>query len=299
MQRTVGPDGEVVKYRLLHSDTARGVALIELNRPHARNALTPELLIGLTTLVRQTSSNPQVGAVVITGAGKGFCAGADLKQRDTEPNHPDQKETSVRPPGEKGQHTYERLMTIFRDAVLAITNSPKPIIAAINGAAAGAGASLALACDFRVMADDAYLLQAFINIALVPDAGSSYFLVRQLGYSKALEISLEGKPIKAAKCAELGLANKIVPPQDLMPIAIAWAEQLAQKSSFCAGLTKSALHFAHTHSLADTIEYESRLQQFCVESEDHTEGRNAFLQKRKAHFTGTNMSIPCGLVARF
>jgi len=153
MQRTVGPDGEVVKYRLLHSDTARGVALIELNRPHARNALTPELLIGLTTLVRQTSSNPQVliitllfllfiknnsgwrpkvGAVVITGAGKGFCAGADLKQRDTEPNHPDQKETSVRPPGEKGQHTYERLMTIFRDAVLAITNSPKPIIAAIN-----------------------------------------------------------------------------------------------------------------------------------------------------------------------
>jgi 2-(1,2-epoxy-1,2-dihydrophenyl)acetyl-CoA isomerase len=163
---------------------------------------------------------------------------------------------------------------------------PKPVIGAINGVAAGAGASLALACDLRVMADDASLLQAFVNIALVPDAGSTYFLTRLVGYSRALEIALSGARVPAARCLELGLANRVVPATELPAAAQGWAAELAQGPTQAIGLTKQLLHQATLASLEEMLEREAELQTIAIQSADHREGVAAFREKRIPRFQG-------------
>jgi len=266
-------------------EVTAGVARITLNRPNRLNALDLPLLQGVTRAFHRADTDPDVRCVLVTGSGAGFCAGADLKDSNTAG-----KST--------GKVVYERVVNEYATMITSVVRCSKPVIAAINGAAAGAGASLALACDFRVMAEDSYLLQAFINIGLVVDAGSGFFLTRLVGYCKALELVIEGKPISARTCLELGIANKVVSGSQLMATAGKWAEELAQKPTFAVGLTKKALLYGYTHSLSKTLEYEARLQQFCVESEDHAEGRKAFLEKRRARFTGKALDIPCGTLAR-
>jgi len=262
------------------------VAVLTLNRPHCLNALNPELLLAIAENIRRADADKEVRVIIITGAGKGFCAGADLRPDTTSP---------LAVEGENaGKQTYRAILQFFNPAVSTIVNSNKPVIAAINGPAAGAGASLALACDFRVMTEDSYILQAFINIGLVPDAGATYFLTRQLGYSKALEIALEGKPVQAKTCLELGLANKVVKKDELMVAAFRWAEVLAEKPPFAVRLTKNAMLNAMNGPLEQTLQYEGVLQQFARLSEDHLEGRKAFLEKRKAKVSGTPVDIPYG-----
>ena len=229
---------EVVLY-----EEESGVAVITLNRPERRNALNTPLTDALMAAFERARDAETVRAVVLTGAGKGFCAGADLADSFSATFTPEQGAAYIK-------EKYGPLMGL-------IASIPKPVIGAINGAAAGAGAALALACDLRVMAEDAYVLYAFVNIGLGPDAGAGWFLARQVGYSRAFELATSGAKISAQKCQELGLTNRIAPASDLLSNATAWAQQYAKGPTVAYGITKDDLNFAIDNPLQDTIEREA------------------------------------------
>ena len=257
-------------YQTILYEVERGVATLTLNRPERLNAFVNEMLSEITQALKSADRDSAVRAILITGAGKGFCAGQDLKHLADELGD---------------NQIYEHLMTHYRPMIKLLHTIEKPVLAAINGAAAGAGASLALACDLRIMSTEAYLLQSFNNIGLVPDVGSTWFLVRQVGYSRAFELAVEAERIPAERCLALGLVNRVAEPAALLPEARAWAEKLAQRP-YAAGLTKRALNRAMTSTLLEAVEYEAHLQQLAAESEDFAEGKQAFLEKRPAVFKG-------------
>ena len=252
-------------------DVRDQVAVLTLNRPERRNALNETLNRELLVALQAAGADEDVRAVVLSGAGDGFCAGADL---------------SVFQPLPTPQQVYEGIWNQYLPLVMAITTMPKPVIAAVNGVAAGAGASLALACDLRVMAHDAGLLLAFSNIGLVPDAGATWFLARMVGYSRAFEIAAEGERVTAERCLALGLANKVVPAPNLGEISFAWARKLAERPTAALAMTKQALHHALVHDLPTTIDFEARLQGKAAATADFAEGLAAFAAKRKAVFQG-------------
>lgn len=249
----------------------QGVATITLNRPDRRNAITQELLSELRQAFTQAGDDPAVRAVVLTGAGKGFCSGQDL---------------SAFAGNASGEQVRRSVMEYYKPLIMRMVTLPKPIIGAINGAAAGAGASLALACDLRILAEDAYLMQAFSNIGLVPDAGSSWFLVRLVGYSRAFEIAIEAERLSAHRCLELGVANRVTTSASLLSDAQSWAQHLAQRPTLAIGLTKQAMLQATEQNLETLIEVEAELQVQAVMSYDHKEGVTAFVEKRKPVFQG-------------
>ncbi len=257
---------ETVKYEM-YGD----VATITMNRPERRNALNGALNRDLLAAFSKARNDNQTRAIVLTGEGKGFCAGADLSAFQQMPT-PDQ--------------VYDTILEMYQPLMGAITSIEKPVIAAVNGVAAGAGASLALACDLRVIADDGSIMMAFSNIGLVPDAGATWFLARQIGYSRAYEIAIEGQRISAERCLQLGLANKVVPAEALMDVTLAWAVKLARRPTLALGLTKHALNHAFMNDLASTIEYEAQLQKLTIPSHDHMEGVMAFMQRREPNFSG-------------
>lgn len=248
-----------------------GVMTITLNRPDKRNAMNAELNDQLIDALREGRSDDDVRAVIVTGAGKGFCAGADL---------------TLFAQIDRPEFVRDYVVDHYKVMMELITAMDKPVIAAVNGSAAGAGASLALACDFRVLAEDASIYQAFIKIGLVPDAGSCWLLARQVGYSKALEIATSGEPVDASECEELGLANRVVPAGDLLDEAGAWAKRLAQMPTVAIGMTKKAMRFAMDNDLGKTIEWEAELQARAVQTHDHKEGVSAFFEKRDPDFKG-------------
>ncbi len=255
---------------LLYQVTA-GVATLTLNRPQRRNALTPDLLQALYAACTRAERDPEVRALLITGAGKGFCAGQDLSIFDGVPS-----------PAEVRSLVLES----YRPLIQRIVGLEKPVIAAINGVAAGAGASLALACDLRIMAHDATLLMAFSNIGLVPDAGATYFLARLVGYSRAFEIAALGERIAASRCLELGLTNWVTGADTLADDAMAHATRLAERPTIALGLTKRALHVATQEPLAEILTLEAELQATAAATADHREGIRAFAEKRLPAFQG-------------
>lgn len=252
-------------------DLKNSVALVTLNRPERRNALNMQLLADLNTAFSQIAEDDTVRAVVVTGAGQGFCAGADLSDFQQKPT---------------GELVYQKIIESYLPLMNRIVMLPKPVITAVNGAAAGAGASLALAGDLRIMGESAYMMMAFSNIGLVPDGGACWFMIREMGYARAYQMAIEGGKVSAEQCVSWGLANKIVADEVLVDEAVAWAESLAKRPTLALGLTKQALNHAALNPLAATIEFEAHLQKRTIPSHDHMEGVVAFLQRREPDFQG-------------
>lgn len=245
------------------------VAVVILDRPDAQNAFNMALRGDLSQAIRSVEENRAVRAVVLTGRGRNFCAGADLNDR-----------------GRQDPSVERMLNEEYAPMLLAIMRSAKPWVGAINGAAAGIGSSFALACDLSVMGESACLYQAFTAIGLIPDGGASWHLVRTLGFKRAFETMIAGERLSAEQCLALGLTNRVVPDALLPDQSVALARQLAAKAPLAIARTKAALRFAADHSIEALMPFEARLQQLCADSEDFKEGVAAFRAKRVPQFNG-------------
>lgn len=255
------------------------VALLTLNRPQKLNALTPRMLWHeLPPALREVETDPEVGALVITGAGKGFSSGADVsglnRSIGTDVRTADPAFTSPEPWG-------MRYAFIER-----LRNLPKPTIAAVNGVAAGAGLSIALACDLRIAGPTARFCSVFIRRGLVPDCGATFFLSRLLGTAKALEMMYTGDIIEAPEAERLGLVNQVVPAEELLGTALALASRIAKGPPVALALTKRIVYHWLERDLLAQLEYEAYNQRLCRETEDFKEGVRAFLEKREPEFKG-------------
>lgn len=248
-----------------------GVLTLTLNRPEALNALNRETTHALRTAIDAAARDPDLGALVLTGAGRAFCAGADLK--------------AVTARGMAGETDLGAdLRSNYAPLIRAMRACPKPIIAALNGTAAGAGLSLALACDLRLAAAGAQLIVVFVRVGLVPDAGSLFFLTRMLGLSKATELAMTGDPLSADDAQRLGLVSAVVPPDQLMAAALERARLLAQGPRQTHALIKAGMERALDLDLEQTLELEAQLQALAGRTPDAQEAIQAFLEKRKSVF---------------
>lgn len=260
---------ETISYETITYKVKNQVALITMNRPKVINALNARMRCELLAAINTASSDVKVKVVVLTGAGRGFCVGQDLAEE-------------VSP----GEGTRQLLEEQYKPLILAIDQSEKLVVAAVNGPAAGIGAAMALACDLLVMADDAYMYQAFLAIGLIPDGGACWQLVQQLGYRRALALVIEGSKLSADHCLQWGLANRVIPTARLIEETTAWAEQLAQKAPLAVAASKRALKQAQHTDLPNTIIMEAQLQAAMAQTEDAAEGSAAFLEKRQPVFKG-------------
>lgn len=261
-------------YETVLYDTAGGVATITLNRPDALNALDATLTVELQKVIAEAAGDPAVRCVVITGAGRAFCSGADLAQLEDA--------YKAGEPPQLGEMLRER----YHPVIAPIVTMEKPVVASVNGVAAGAGASLALACDFRIASEKAKFFQAFVKVGLVPDSGSTYFLPRLVGIAKATELALLGEIVGAEEALRIGLVTKVVPADDLAAETRSFAEGLASGPTHAYGLGKKALRFGAVHDLESAMDYEADLQSQAALTADHLEGVRAFIEKRDPKFEG-------------
>jgi len=254
----------------LRVEIADRVATVTLDRPEALNALTVSLKEELLRTCVDLAGDPTVRAIVLTGAGRAFCAGQDLRER----LQPDAAPLDV------------ELRERYNPLILAMRRLEKPIVGAINGIAAGAGASLAFACDVRVAAEGASFLLAFGRLGLVPDSGATWLLPRLVGAAKAAELILAGTALSAGDAERLGLVAKVVPAESVVEEAQGVARRLADLAPQALALTKRALEAAWMSSLEEQLELEAELQGIAGATGDHAEGLAAFLEKRPPRFTG-------------
>jgi 2-(1,2-epoxy-1,2-dihydrophenyl)acetyl-CoA isomerase len=224
----------------------------------------------LLAAVKDFARDPTVRVVILTGAGRAFSAGQDLKERQ-EPGAAD-----------LGVELRER----YNPIVMAMRRLEKPIIGAINGVAAGAGCSIALACDIRLASESASFIEVFGRVGLVPDTGSSWLLPRLVGYSRAAQMIFTAEPVDAARAEQIGLVDRVVPADRLMEEAQALAGRLAEAAPLAMGLAKRALVRALESDLESSLEYEAQLQSIAGRTADHAEGVQAFAEKRPARFRG-------------
>ena len=246
-----------------------GIATITLNRPDTYNAFNNDLSFQFIDALKQTRKDPNVRVVVITGAGKAFCSGQDLKDVKG-------KKRSL---GESVEKRYNPMVKL-------ITGIEKPFICRMNGVAAGAGASIALACDYTIASEKAKMVWAFANIGLVLDSGSSYFLPRLVGRQKAFELATLGNKITAAQALELGLVNQVVAPEELDEAVHAIASRYAKAPTKAIGLIKRMLTRSFNSSIAEMLEMEKHGQEIAGRTEDYQEGVAAFNEKRTPVYKG-------------
>lgn len=256
---------ETVRYEQQDS-----VAIISLDRSDALNGFTDALRADLHNALQRAANDTSVRAVILTGEGRCFSAGADLKAGF-----------------DSAGGVEAQLQDEYRPTLEAIAEMAKPVIAAVNGFAAGIGLSYALQCDLVMMAEDAFLLSPFTTISLVPDGGANWMLVRHLGYHRAYELSIEGTRIPAPRCVELGLANRTAPTESLLTEAIAWGNALAERAPLSLAATKKAMRFAMDSDWGSAYDLEAKLQGELLASDDAREGVDAFFEKRAPEFKGT------------
>ena len=262
-----------MSYEVVLTSVANGVGTLTLNRPDKLNAIDDVMARELIEASRELLTDETVRVLVITGAGRGFSAGGDVKFLGQAVQKAD----------------YETAMSLVRmggQLVRSLRESPKPVLASINGVAAGGGANLALACDLRIASDQAGIGQVFHRIGLHPDWGGTYFLPRLAGPSRALELIWTAEVIPAARCLELGLVNQVVPQAMLETVTAEWAARLASLPPIAAGLAKEAVYRSLENTLPAALALEEDHQERCFKSRDALEGFAAFSTKRVPSFEG-------------
>jgi 2-(1,2-epoxy-1,2-dihydrophenyl)acetyl-CoA isomerase len=260
-------------YKTLIFTIDKAVARITLNRPESLNAINVEMGEELTKVFQELNSNNEVRAVVLTGAGRAFCSGGDVKQMlsvvDKDP-----------------ASYFGAPLEMYNRLILAIRELPKPVIAAINGLATGAGFNLALACDVRIAGESARMSQAFIRIGLVPDCGGTFFLPRIVGWTKAMELMLTGELIDSEQAKQLNIVNLVAKDSELESTAGFFAGQAAELPTFAIGRLKRLMNASFSSSLEEQLALEAEMQVGCAGTQDFAEGVKAFAEKRQPKFKG-------------
>lgn len=257
---------ETIKYEI-----KEGTALITINRPQVYNALNVQGKIDIISGIKEANKDPSVRSIVLTAEGKAFCSGQDLNDRTVD---------ATKGPVDIG-HTIE---TEWNPLIEAIRSSEKLVIGAINGVCAGAGLSVALACDLKIAGPGLRFISGFSQIGLAPDAGMSFMLVRQMGYTKALEFALLGKPLLSESMLEYNFINKIA--EDPLEEALKLSSEINSLAPLSVKMVKKNLHFANQHELEHVLNREKYVQRFLGFSLDYKEGVTAFLEKRRPNFKG-------------
>ena len=260
-------------YQFINYAVTNRVATIALNTPKTLNAFHKQMRLELIDAVRYVESDQDVRIVILTGEGRAFCAGADLTEDLS---------------GGGGDHAdfYEQCAAEYTPWLMGIHDSKKLYIAAVNGACAGIGSAAAMNCDLVMMADDAYLYQAFAAIGLMPDGGAIWSLFHKIGYHRAIEMVVEAGKLTAEQCVELGVANKVVPAAELRDRAQAWAEKLAMGSPLSQAATKTLMRQAPHMTYQDMVVEESREQTKLIQSDDAAKAIKAFFAKQAPVFNG-------------
>jgi 2-(1,2-epoxy-1,2-dihydrophenyl)acetyl-CoA isomerase len=267
-QTGAAPSDALLQPAPLLLEVADGIATLTLNRPEALNALDRALKDALLDAVGRVARDEDVRVVVVTGAGRAFCSGQDLRE------------------GGGAASLAVELRDRYNPLILGLRRMEKPVIAAVNGVAAGAGVSLALACDLRIAAEEASFVLAFGRIGLVPDSGLTWFLPRLVGPARAAELMFSSDPVSAQEAARLGLVNRAVPGSHLKAETASLAARLASAAPRALGLAKRALNRALEVGLEDALAYEASLQGIAGATADHQEGIRAFREKRTPRFHG-------------
>lgn len=259
----------------LFVDSDDGVLSITLSRPEAYNALTGTMCEELSAVLNTARRDDSIRSVLLTGAGKAFCAGQDLREL-----------AELRKSAGEDYDVGSLVRSRYNPLIVQMRTLEKPIVAAVNGVAAGAGASLVLCADLRIAVRSATLKFAFVQVGLVPDCAATLTLIQDVGYARAAELCMLGEGLSAADAAAMGLINRVCEEVELSTLARGLAVRLAQAPTKAIGLTKRALNRSWTSPLGEQLEYEALLQSAACGTSDHAEGVAAFLEKRRPRFTG-------------
>ncbi len=279
----VGDDKLNHQYDAINLHRRGPAAKIELNRPDRMNAWSDRLSLDLLDAIRAVADDPRVRAVLITGAGRAFSSGADLKEAAAGGSG---RSSAAARAGEGKFDPYRVLTERYHPIITGIRFMPKPVVAAVNGAAAGIGASLALACDLVVAAESAYFSLAFVNIGLVPDGGSSLLVPSRVGFARAAELAMLGERLPARSALDWGLINRVWPDEEFTANADALLDRLAAGPTGSYAGTKRQLNRWLYSQMEEQLEFEAGIQREMAGSADFAEGLASFAEKRSPHFTG-------------